>query len=210
MEIKIINELLNRFEKAYCEPKIELNYSNPFQLLIATILSAQCTDKRVNEITKYLFQKLEKPEDFVKIPLENLEDMIKSTGFYKNKAKNIKACCKILKEKYNNQLPENVDELSSLPGVGRKTANVVLVECFNIPAIVVDTHVKRFARRFGLTKETNPVKIEFDIMKKLPQNFWSFFSKSAVLHGRYICKARKPDCERCVVNDICLKLIDKK
>ncbi len=205
MDTKIINELIIRFKKNYPSPKIELNYSNPFQLLIATILSAQCTDKRVNEVTKVLFNKLKTPEDFVSIPVEELETLIKSTGFYKNKAKNIKACCKILHEQYKDKLPENVEELSKLPGVGRKTANVLLVECFNIPAIVVDTHVKRFSRRFGLTNETNPVKIEFDLMEKLPEHFWNHFSKAAVLHGRYICKSKKPKCEDCIVKDLCEK-----
>ena len=207
MDTKIINQLMIKFKENYPCPKIELNYSNPFQLLIATILSAQCTDKRVNEVTKILFKKLKKPEDFVAIPVEELENLIKPTGFYKNKAKNIKACCKVLLDKYNSKLPETVEELSSLPGVGRKTANVLLVECFHVPAIVVDTHVKRFSRRFGLTNETNPVKIEFDLMKKLPKDFWIHFSKASVLHGRYICKSRKPDCENCFLSDLCKKYI---
>ncbi len=208
MDTKIINELLNIFHKVYNKPKIELNYSNPFELLIATILSAQCTDKRVNEVTENLFKKLTKIEDFVQISTSELEELIKPTGFYKNKAKSIKNCCKTLIEKYNCQLPDNVEELSKLPGVGRKTANVLLVECFNKPAIVVDTHVKRFSRRFGLTKEINPEKIEYDLMKIIPESEWNFFSKSAVLHGRYICKSRKPDCEKCPVNHICLKIFN--
>ena len=210
MDTKIIDSLLKKLKIAYPEPKIELKYSNPFQLLIATILSAQCTDKRVNEVTKNLFQKLKTPEDFQKIPVEELELMIKSTGFYKNKAKNIKACCKILSEKFKGEIPVDIEKLSKLPGVGRKTANVILVECFKIPGIVVDTHVKRFSLRFGLTNYSDPVKIEFDLMKKLPKDNWIFFSKAAVLHGRYICKSRKADCNNCILDDICLKLINKK
>ena len=201
-----ILEILNRLKKAYPNPKIELHYSTPFELLIATILSAQCTDKRVNEVTEKLFKKYKTPADFANMENSKLEELIKSTGFYKNKSKSIISCCKMLLEKYNGKLPENVEEFSKLPGVGRKTANVILTECFNIPGIVVDTHVKRFSLRAGLCKVKDPVKIEFELMEKIPRDSWIFFSKAAVLHGRYICKARKPLCDKCVVSDICPKI----
>jgi len=199
-------KILDRLKTKYKSPKIELEYSTPFELLIATILSAQCTDKRVNSITSSLFKKHNKPEHFASMPVEKLEDLIKPTGFYKNKAKNIIACSSELIKKFNGNIPENTELLSSLPGVGRKTANVIIVECFNKPAIVVDTHVKRFSLRAGFTKQTNPVKIEFEIMNILPEEEWIFFSKAAVLHGRYVCKSKKALCEECIVNDICPKL----
>ncbi len=199
-------KILDRLKTKYKSPKIELNHSSPFELLIATILSAQCTDKRVNSVTSSLFKKYNKPEHFVSLPVEKLEELIKSTGFYKNKAKNIIACSSEIIKKFNGILPENVEQLSSLPGVGRKTANVILVECFGKPAVVVDTHVKRFSLRAGFTRQTNPVKIEFELMNILPEKEWIFFSKAAVLHGRYVCKSRKPLCEECIANDICPKL----
>ncbi len=205
MPLNTTLQILDKLKQHYKSPKIELNYSSPFELLIATILSAQCTDTRVNKVTSELFKKYNKPEHFAEINKEQLEKLIKSTGFYKNKAKNIIACCKELIHRFNGNIPTNVEELSSLPGIGRKTANVLLIECFDIPAIVVDTHVKRFAFRTGLTTEKDPVKIEFSLMKKIPKKEWSFFSKAAVLHGRYVCKARKPLCEECIIDDLCPK-----
>ena len=197
--------ILEILKKAYPSPKIALKYSTPFELLIATILSAQCTDERVNKVTDTLFQKYKTVGDFASIDQEELEVSIKSTGFYKNKAKNIILCARELLNKYNGILPETVEQLSELPGVGRKTANVVLVECFNKQAIVVDTHIKRLSNRLGLTTFKDPVKIEFDLMEKLPEKDWSFFSKAGILHGRNICKSRKPLCSECMLSKICPK-----
>ncbi len=200
------DKILKILKDIYPSPKIELQYSSPFELLISTILSAQCTDQQVNKVTKELFKKYKHPDDFAKLSNEQLENIIKSTGFYKNKSKSIINTSRILTEKYNGELPLDIEELSKLPGVGRKTANVVLGECFNIPSIVVDTHVKRFSKRSGLTTLDDPVKIEFDLMKKLPQNEWTFFSKAAILHGRYVCKAKNPLCDSCLLEKVCPKI----
>ncbi len=200
-------KILETLKKTYPAPKIALKYSTPFQLLIATILSAQCTDERVNKVTDILFKKYKTVRDFAKLNREELEKLIRSTGFYKNKAKNIILCSQELVDKYDGFLPETVEQLSKLPGVGRKTANVVLSECFNKQTIVVDTHIKRFSNRIGLTTFKDPVKIEFDLMEKLPEEEWSFFSKAGILHGRNICKSRKPLCNECILEHICPKKI---
>ncbi len=201
-DVDKIKEIL---KKKYPNPKIELNFSNPFELLIATILSAQAQDVRVNKVTENLFKKLKTPEDYVNLGEDNLAEEIKSINYYKNKAKNIIKCCEILAKKYNNKVPETLEELVELPGIGRKTANVILGLGFNKPVIIVDTHVKRVSKRLGLTNENDPQKIEFDLMEKIPKNYWTEFSLAAILHGRYTCKARKPNCGNCVFNEICDK-----
>ncbi len=187
----------------YPDVKTQLHYINPFELLVATILSAQCTDKQVNSVTPNLFKELKTPDDFANAPIKALEELIRSTGFFHNKAKNIKNCSKALIENYNAKVPETLDEMIKLPGVGRKTANVVLGAAFGIPGIVVDTHVARISRRLGLTGNKDPVKIEFDLMEIITKKEWSDFSLHLVYFGRAICKARKPNCPSCPLNDLC-------
>ncbi len=187
----------------YPDVKTQLDYHTPFELLIATILSAQCTDKQVNSVTPKLFQKLSTPQAFADAPLELIEELIHSTGFYHNKAKNINACAKALLENYGGIVPKTLEELVKLPGVGRKTANVVLGAAFGIPGIVVDTHVSRIAGRLGFTAQSDPAKIEQDLMKLIPKKDWSDFSLHLVYFGRDLCKARKPDCPACPVSELC-------
>ena len=168
----------------YPEVKPQLHFRNPFELLLATILSSQCTDKQVNRVTPKLFHQLKSPQDFARASLEEIEALIRSTGFYRNKAKNIKACCRILLETHGGRVPERLDELVDLPGVGRKTANVVLGAAFERPGIVVDTHVKRVSWRLGFTENSDPVKIEFDLMEIIPRKDWSGFSLRLIFFGR--------------------------
>ncbi|MDE3057125.1 MAG: endonuclease III [Bacteroidota bacterium] len=197
----VIEQCLRR---AYPKPAIALHFSTPLQLLVAVILSAQCTDARVNIVTKELFKKYRTANDFANAKLKELEKEIHSTGFYKSKAKNIVACCQVLVEKYGGQVPQTMEELTALAGVGRKTANCLLGGCFNIPSgIVVDTHVKRLANRLGLSKQDDPEKIESDLMELLPQKDWIHFGNALIHHGRKICNARKPLCAECVLNDLC-------
>ncbi len=201
---KNIETIINFLKENYPDSTTALKSNNPFQLLVATILSAQCTDERVNKVTPELFRRFKSPEDFARAELPEIEKYIKSTGFYHNKAKNIKECSKVLLEKYNGNLPQDINELVKLPGIGRKTANVVLGNGFGIVSgIVVDTHVLRISLRLGLTKNKDPVKVEEDLMKLIPENFWIEFSNSIILFGREICKAQNPLCGRCKVYDIC-------
>ncbi|MDF1594153.1 MAG: endonuclease III [Desulfobacterales bacterium] len=197
---KQINRIL---KAAYPEVKTQLHCRNPFELLVATILSAQCTDNQVNAVTATLFQKLSSPADFAAAPLDKIEALIRPTGYFRNKAKNIKNCSRMLIERYNGKVPGRLDELVTLPGVGRKTANVVLGAAFGIPGIVVDTHVGRISQRLGLTDNSDPVKIEFDLMKLFPQSDWSDFSLRLIFFGRETCKARKPLCPACPLHDLC-------
>lgn len=195
---------LNLLKKNYPDAHCALNFTNPFQLMIATILSAQCTDERVNIVTKDLFKKYKKPSDLADEDVEAIESVIRSTGFYKNKAKNIKANCQILKDKYNNQVPKTLDELVALPGIGRKTANVVLGNAFGIATgVVVDTHVTRLANRFGWVKMQDAVKIEHKLNTMFDQSEWIMLSHYLISHGRAICKARSPDCENCFLATRC-------
>ena len=190
-------------KKTYPEVKTQLRYADPFQLLVATILSAQCTDKQVNRVTKALFKTLKTPQDFANTSNEAIEDLIRPTGYFRNKTKNIKNCSKTLLEKYDGRVPQSLDELVKLPGVGRKTANVVLGSAFNIPGIVVDTHVARISKRLGFTESNNPVKIEYDLMEIIPREEWNDFSLQLIYFGREICKARKPECPTCPLYDLC-------
>lgn len=195
---------LNLLKKNYPDAHCALNFSNPFQLMIATILSAQCTDERVNIVTKDLFKTYKKPSDLAGEKIEVIEAAIRSTGFYKNKAKNIKANCQILKEKYADQVPQTLDELVALPGIGRKTANVVLGNAFGIATgVVVDTHVTRLANRFGWVKTQDAVKIEQKLNSMFAQEEWIMLSHYLISHGRAICKARSPDCENCFLATRC-------
>lgn len=198
-----VSKIISILKKEYPEAKTALAHSNPLQLLIATILSAQCTDKLVNSVTPVLFKKYKIAKDFADVKLEDLERNINRINFYKNKAKSIKLCCKKLLEDFKGLVPNNIDELTRLPGVGRKTANVILGQAFGIPSVVVDTHVKRVSFRLGLTKNTNPEKIEIDLMKIIPKKEWTFFTSSLIWHGRKVCKAIKPLCAECILNKLC-------
>ncbi|HYF83234.1 MAG TPA: endonuclease III [Clostridia bacterium] len=183
----------------YPEATCSLDYKEPLQLVISTILAAQCTDARVNIVTKDLFKKYTSVNDYADANPEELEQDIKSTGFYRNKTKNIIGCCKKLIKDFGGKVPNNMEDLLSLPGVGRKTANVVLSNIFGIPGIIVDTHCKRLSNRIGLTDKEDPEKIEYDLMELLPENDWTAFSNCLVYHGRAICDAKKPKCGQCPV-----------
>lgn len=199
-----IKEILDRLDTQYgTDYKCYLEHENPWQLLIATILSAQCTDARVNIVTKDLFVKYPTLEAFAAADLKELEQDIRSTGFYHNKAKNIIACTKTLVEKYNGEVPQKLEDLTSLAGVGRKTANVIRGNIYYDPSIVVDTHVKRISKKLGLTKEDDPVKIEFDLMEVLPKDHWIIYNIHIIRLGRTICTARSPKCEECFLSDVC-------
>ena len=196
--------LLAVLKRTYPDAHCELNFENPLQLLVATILSAQCTDKRVNLVTAELFKKYKTARDFAAAPLADIEEAVRTTGFFRNKAKNIKACCAALVEKFSGEVPRTIDELHALAGVGRKTANVVLGNVFNINVgVVVDTHVTRLSNRLGLAKGTDAVKLEQDLVKLVPQNDWCLFSHLLIWHGRRRCDARKPDCENCEIKNLC-------
>lgn len=201
---KRTKEILDRLDSAYGTEYIcYLNHENAWQLLIAVILSAQCTDARVNIVTKDLFQKYDTLEKFAKADLKELEKDIHSTGFYHNKAKNIIACARKLMEEYQGEVPRTLEELTALAGVGRKTANVIRGNIYKEPSIVVDTHVKRISRRLGFTKEEDPEKIEYDLMKVLPKEHWILYNIQIITFGRNICFARGPKCEQCFLNDLC-------
>lgn len=201
---KRTKEILERLDAAYgTEYVCYLNHETPWQLLIAVILSAQCTDARVNIVTAELFKKYDTLEKIANADLKEFEQDIKSTGFYHNKAKNILACAKSLIENYGGEVPRTLEELTGLAGVGRKTANVIRGNIYDEPSIVVDTHVKRISRRLGLTKEEDPTKIEFDLMKVLPKDHWILYNIQIITFGRAICFARNPKCGDCFLNDIC-------
>jgi endonuclease-3 len=197
------DKILKILRLIYPEVKTQLFYETPFQLLVATILSAQCTDTQVNRVTKELFQSLKTPRDFARAPMKTLERLIRPTGFFHNKAKNIKSCGQIILEKYDGQIPQTLEEMIQLPGVGRKTANVVLGAAFGIPGVVVDTHVARISERLGLTDNKDPVKIEFDLMKIIPKGAWNDFSLQLIFFGREICTAREPKCPACLLRKLC-------
>lgn len=200
-------EIIRVFDKLYPEAECSLTYKDPIQLLVAAQLSAQCTDARVNIVTETLFQKYKSVHDFAKANLEELQEDIRSTGFFRNKARNIKNCCKMIIDQFNGIVPDNMDDILKLPGVGRKTANLILGDVYGIPGIVVDTHAKRLSKRIGLTKNEDPEKIEYDLMKIVPKSEWTRFCHQLVLHGRALCTARKPKCTECAINDYCLKRI---
>ncbi len=189
--------------KAYPDAKCSLNFSNPLELLVATILSAQCTDARVNIVTQDLFKKYKRAEDYAAVPLEELQQDIRSTGFYKNKAKSIQKCAAALVAKHHGEVPRTIEALVELAGVGRKTANVVLGNAFDTPGIVVDTHVKRLSGRLQLSKQKDPDKIELDLNAIVPQKDWTNFCHWLIWHGRQVCAARKPDCAHCPLCDLC-------
>ncbi|MFP4654663.1 MAG: endonuclease III [Methanohalobium sp.] len=191
-------------QKEYPNPEPALRFNNPFQLLVATILSAQATDTQVNQVTKNLFKKYTDVEDLADADIDELEKDIYSTGFYKNKARNIKKCAQMIKSQFNSKVPDNMDDMINLPGVGRKTANIVLSRGFGVQeGIAVDTHVKRLSQRLGFTQNATPEKIELDLMELADKNDWDELSLTLILHGRKICHAKNPECENCVVNHLC-------
>jgi endonuclease-3 len=194
--LKILNSL-------YPQVTPQLFYRNPFELLVATILSAQCTDKQVNRVTPGLFKRMRTPQDFAKTPVTEIAGLVRPTGFYRNKARNIKGCCEALIERHGGRVPRTLEELVALPGVGRKTANVVLGAAFDTPGVVVDTHVGRISGRLGLTKNKEPQKIEFDLMHLIPRQEWSDFSLRLIFFGRETCTARKPKCPICPLDHLC-------
>jgi endonuclease-3 len=192
-------------DKLYPDAHCALHHKTPLQLLVATILSAQCTDVRVNMVTPAVFARYPDAFAFANADQAELEKLIQSTGFFRNKAKNIIACCRQIVEKHNGEVPRTMEELVPLPGVGRKTANVILGNAFNVPGIPVDTHVTRLSFRMGLTTHTDPVKIEIDLMELIPKKHWTMFGHQMIFHGRQICHARKPMCEQCSLNSFCPK-----
>lgn len=198
-----VGPILELLDKTYPEAHVTLDFTNPLEMLVATVLSAQCTDVRVNQVTPALFAKYPDAQAYAQAPVAELEDMIRPTGFFRNKAKSIKALCQKLVEDYGGQVPASLDELVKLPGIGRKTANVVLGNAFGIPGIFVDTHLGRVSRRLGLTKHQDPVKIEFDLMPLIPKERWVKFSHQMIWHGRQICDARKPKCHLCPLLPYC-------
>jgi endonuclease III len=200
--VKVLAALAELYPDARCA----LEHQTPLQLLVATILSAQCTDVRVNLVTPALFARYQTAHDFAAAKPRELEQLIASTGFFRNKAKNIIACCRAIIDRHNGEVPRTLEELVQLPGVGRKTANVVLGDSFGVPGITVDTHVGRLSRRLGLTVHDDPVKVEFDLMTVVPQADWTPFSHRLIFHGRRVCDARKPDCPNCAMNAFCPKV----
>lgn len=196
-------EIHRRLQILHADAHIELDFSNSLELLVATILSAQCTDVRVNIVTKQLFKVCRTASDYAECPIEQLEELIRSTGFFRNKARNIQAMARRLVEQFHGEVPNTMEELVGLPGVGRKTANVVLGNAFDLPGLPVDTHVTRLSRRIGLTKRLDAVQIESELCGLLPESAWCLFSHELIFHGRRICKARKPQCAACPLTDLC-------
>jgi endonuclease-3 len=195
--------IYRQLSKSYPNVRCELDYKNAFQLLVATVLSAQCTDKRVNQTTPALFKRYPNPQKMAKADLINIQKLVKSTGFFRAKAKNIKALSKIIVEQFDGNVPSNLEDLITLPGVGRKTANVVLGHAFGIPGITVDTHFGRLSRRFGWSKQNNPAKVEFEVGELIPQKEWTNLSQRMIWHGRRVCHSRKPACGACALAKLC-------
>jgi endonuclease-3 len=198
-----VKKILPMLEKVYPDARTALDFKNPLELLIATILSAQCTDVRVNVVTERVFGKYKSAGDWVKADIKEIESDIKSTGFYHNKAVSIKGACTEIIERFDSRVPDTMEELVTLPGVGRKTANVVLGNAFGMPAIACDTHVIRLSRRLGLSENSDPVKLEFDLAEIIPKKSWTLFSHLLIFHGRNVCRARKPDCKNCQISKYC-------
>jgi len=198
-----LRQIVKVLQRTMPNPKMELDHRSPWELLVATILSAQCTDQRVNQVTPPLFRRYRGPAELAAADLPELEQLIRPTGFFKSKAKHLIACSKALTERFNEQVPQTMEELLTLPGVGRKTANVILGNAFGHPGIVVDTHVKRVAKRLGLTRSDNPDRVEQDLQQLMPKSEWTAVSQRLLLHGRYICLARIPQCRTCPVYRHC-------
>ncbi|MFZ5447506.1 MAG: endonuclease III [Thermodesulfobacteriota bacterium] len=200
---KKIGPILKLLDQHYPEAHVTLDFTNPLELLVATVLSAQCTDVRVNQVTPDIFKQYSTASDYANADLTDLEQAIYTTGFYRQKAKSLKAICQALEAQFAGKVPASLDDLVKLPGIGRKTANVILGNAFGIPGLVVDTHMGRVSQRLGLTKEKDPVKIEFDLMPLVPKERWVKFSHQMICHGRQICTAKKPDCPHCPLLPYC-------
>jgi endonuclease-3 len=198
--------LLAELDRLYPNAECELNYRSPLELLIAVILSAQCTDRRVNQVTPVLFARFRTADDYAMADITELEHLIRSTGFYRNKARNIRDCCQAIVERHGGEVPRTLEELTALPGLGRKSANCVLGDAFGVPGITVDTHVGRLARRLGLTRHTDPVKVEFALMKLVPQPSWTRMSHQLILHGRRVCRSQRPRCGDCTLAPLCPRI----
>ena len=198
-----VSRIIAILEKEYPNARTALSFETPLELLVSTVLSAQCTDERVNKVTQHLFEKYRSAEDYARADLAELEEDIRPTGFFRNKAKSIKAFCTVLDEQYHGEVPASLEELVSLPGIGRKTANLVLSEVFDIPGIVVDTHVLRLSKLIGLTHNNDATKVEFDLMEFVPKEKWRLFSNFLILHGRAVCIARRPRHHACKIVDLC-------
>jgi endonuclease III len=195
--------IISKLRDMHGEPRCELIYGSAFELTVATVLSAQCTDERVNRVTPSLFTKYKLPQDYIDAPLEVLQEDIKPTGFYKNKAKSIKNIAIEISERFKGHIPEDIDVFATVKGIGRKSANMIVGLAYNIPAVIVDTHVIRVSGRIGLTGGNNPEKIEKDLKKAIPEHLWTDISLLLILHGRYLCTARKPECDRCFLQEEC-------
>lgn len=200
---KDIASILTKLQEMHGEPRVELSYSNPLELVVATVLSAQCTDQRVNEVTKSLFKKYTTAQDYLNVPEAELEEDIRPTGFYRNKAKSIKNIARELLERFQGKVPDDIDTFATVKGIGRKSANMIVGLAYSKPGVIVDTHVARVAQRLGLTSAKDPEKIEHEMKTQVPMPWWMAFSLLAILHGRYICKAKKPDCPRCLLREDC-------
>jgi len=198
-----VRSIIERLKREYPDARTALRFQNPLELLVATVLSAQCTDERVNKVTEHLFQKYRSAGDYGDADLAELEEDVRPTGFFRNKAKALKNLSVELVKRFNGEIPARLEDLVTLPGIGRKTANLILGEAFGVPGIVVDTHVKRLAHLIGLTVQKDPEKIEFDLMKVVPEPQWTLFSNLLILHGRAVCVARKPRHEQCRIVDLC-------
>ncbi len=200
---KDIGSMIHKLQAMHGKPRCELNYSNAVELTVATVLSAQCTDERVNKVTKELFKKYKTFKNYLDVPAEQLEEDIRPTGFYKNKAKSIKNIARELIDRFNGKVPDDIDTFATVKGIGRKSANMIVGLAYGKPAVIVDTHMIRVSQRIGLTKNTDAEKIEFDLRARVLQSMWTDFSLLMILHGRYLCKAKKPECERCLLRDQC-------
>lgn len=200
---KDVASILNKLQEMHGEPRVELSYANPLELAVATVLSAQCTDERVNMVTKDLFRKYTKAEDYLNASQSELEEDIRPTGFYRNKAKSIRNIAGELLDRFGGTVPDDIDTFATVKGIGRKSANMIVGLAYNKPGVIVDTHVARVAGRLGLTANKDPGKIEADLREAVPMPWWMAFSLLAILHGRYLCKARKPDCPRCSLHEDC-------
>jgi endonuclease-3 len=196
-------QILDALQQSIPAVKVELDHRTPWELLVATILSAQCTDQRVNLVTPSLFRRFRRPSDYARARLADIEELIRSTGFFKSKAKHLVACGRAITERFHGQVPATMEELTTLPGVGRKTANVILGNAFGTPGVVVDTHVKRVAKRLGLTSSDDPDCVEKDLQQLIPESQWTSASHRLLLHGRYVCQARTPRCAQCVISSLC-------
>jgi endonuclease-3 len=200
---KDVISILNKLREMHGEPRVELSYANPLELVVATVLSAQCTDERVNAVTKDLFKKYRTAEDYIKAPEAELEEDIRPTGFYHNKAKSLKNIASELVKKFGGKVPDDIDTFATVKGIGRKSANMIVGLAYHKPGVIVDTHVTRVSQRIGLTVNKDPEKIETDLRSLVPMSSWMPFSLLMIIHGRYICKAKKPDCPRCLLREDC-------